>query len=171
MQFDYSSLKPLRDNIQNSLAPPTLTYTPIDSNKDGIPEQLNFTMRIKKPLPHLAVSQVNLIMAMDYELDGLIQMKMSGLANVNFEALASSKLSASNFKAQGHLNMRQPSALLQTERGKIREVYYDQYFDTLQKKSMHDFFKEYHTTRNETLQFDYETSVHYGEVEKSYVDI
>lgn len=50
IQFDYASVKPIRDNIENSLAPPSLTSIPIDSDRDGIIDQYNITMRIKKPL-------------------------------------------------------------------------------------------------------------------------
>lgn len=35
VQFNYASVKPIRDNIQNSLSPPSLTTIPIDSNNDG----------------------------------------------------------------------------------------------------------------------------------------
>lgn len=53
IQFNYASVKPIRDNIQNSLAPPSVTTIPIDSNRDGIIDQYNITMRIKKPLQKL----------------------------------------------------------------------------------------------------------------------
>jgi hypothetical protein len=55
IQFDYSSVKPIRDNIQNSLAPPTFSYIPVDKNKDGIIDQYNITMRVRKPSADLAL--------------------------------------------------------------------------------------------------------------------
>jgi len=56
VQFDYSSVKPIRDNIQNSLAPPTISFLPVDRERDGVVDQFNITMRIKKPLAKLALS-------------------------------------------------------------------------------------------------------------------
>ena len=50
VQFNYASLKGMRDNIQNSLSPPTVASTPIDHDNDGVVDQYNITMRIKKPL-------------------------------------------------------------------------------------------------------------------------
>jgi len=111
IQFDYSSVKPIRDNIQNSLTPPTLSYSPVDRNKDGVIDQYNITMRVRKPSADLALQQMHIVMAFDYEISDLIHMKLEGLANVNIHAMASSKLSASKLKTQGHLNLRQPNAL------------------------------------------------------------
>jgi hypothetical protein len=92
---------------------------------------------------------MHIVMAFDYEIKDLVHMKMEGLANVNIHAMASSKLSASKLKTQGHLNLRQPNALPQT--GKLRNVYDDNFFDTLQVQSMESFLRNYNTARNETL--------------------
>ena len=47
--FEYSSLKPVRDAILNSLSPPTIASIPVDFDRDGIIDQYNITMRVKKP--------------------------------------------------------------------------------------------------------------------------
>ena len=94
-------------------------------------------MRIKKPLAKLALSQLNLLMAFDLELDQTIRMKMEGIANVNIRPLASASLSASSLKTQGQLMLRQPNALQQSNT--VRQVYDDNFFDTLQTESMESF--------------------------------
>ena len=94
VQYDYSSLKPIRDNLQNQMSPPSFQAIPLDLDRDGIVDQYNVTMRIKKPTTTLQLAQANLILAFDYELNELIKMKMQGLAVISVDAFASSKLNA-----------------------------------------------------------------------------
>ena len=94
-QFAYSSLKPIRDNIENLMASPTITTIPIDSDKDGLVDSFNISMRIKKPLPNLALNQLNVLMAFDLEISDIVKMRMEGIGAVNVNAMASKSLSAS----------------------------------------------------------------------------
>ena len=75
-QFDYSPVKPIRDSITNSLSPPTMAVSPIDSNRDGIIEKYNITLRVKKPLQSLALDQIHLVLAFDFGLNDIVKMKM-----------------------------------------------------------------------------------------------
>jgi hypothetical protein len=54
--FTYSTSKPIRDSAENQLNPPTISSIPLDFNKDGVFDQWNVTMRIRKPSFDLALS-------------------------------------------------------------------------------------------------------------------
>ena len=47
--YEYSTLKPIRDRAQNLLAPPSVQSVGVDRDNDGVVEQWNITMRVKKP--------------------------------------------------------------------------------------------------------------------------
>lgn len=49
VQFDYCTVRPIRRNILNSLAPPDIQTVPVDADFDGIVDHYNISMRIKKP--------------------------------------------------------------------------------------------------------------------------
>ena len=49
VQFDFCTLRPIRKNIMNSLAPPNIETMSIDYDKDGVIDQFNISMRVKKP--------------------------------------------------------------------------------------------------------------------------
>jgi len=49
VQFDFCTLRPIRKNIMNSLAPPNIETMSIDYDKDGVVDQFNISMRVKKP--------------------------------------------------------------------------------------------------------------------------
>lgn len=83
-----------------------MSYIPIDKNGDGIIDQYNMTIRVRKPIEQMALTQSNLILAFDYELTQDVKMKMEGLAFVQFTPLASDKLSASKLRAHGYLNLK-----------------------------------------------------------------
>lgn len=164
VQFDYSSVKPIRDSIQNSLHPPTFSYTPVDLDRDGTVDQFNITMRIKKPVnsagSYLALNQLNLLMEFQCELSSVLQMSMQGVASIDIDAYATDKLSVNKIKTQGDLLLAQPNAMAHTH--DQRDIYMDNFFDTLQTNSMHEWQQKYHTSRNETLKYDYRSSVQYG---------
>jgi hypothetical protein len=88
-------VKPIRDNIHNSLSPPVLTYMALDNNRDGITDQYKIQLRIKKPLSNQALQQLNLIVAFDLQLTETTKMKMEGIAFVNLDLHATKTLSAS----------------------------------------------------------------------------
>lgn len=166
-QFAYSSLKPIRDNIQNSLAPPTITTVPIDSDKDGLVDSYNITLRIKKPLANLALRELNVLLAFDFEISDIVKMRMEGILAVNINAMSSPTLSASKLSTTGHLKLRQPNALSQSP--KVRDVYSDNYFDSLQVQSMESFLFNYQQKRNETLFYSYNKQIQYGS--QNYIDL
>ena len=116
------------------MAPPSFQALPVDTDRDGIVDQYNMTMRIKKPVKTLKMQQANIILAFDYQLSELVKMKMQGLAVVSVDAFASSKLNAGKIIAQGQLNLRQPNALPLTQRQ--RDLYDDEYFDKLENTNM-----------------------------------
>ena len=87
-------------------------------------------MRVKKPDPKLKLQEANLIMAFDYQLKGLIKMKMQGLAVISVDAFASSTLNAGKIIAQGQLNLKHPNALPLSQR--TRDIYDDEIFDRLE---------------------------------------
>ena len=76
---------------------------PVDLDRDGITDQYNVSMRIKKPVISsaknaLALSQLNLIMEFELHLEDVLKMSLQGVAAVNLNAYASDKLSASKLK-------------------------------------------------------------------------
>ena len=109
---------------------------PFDSDRDGVVDQYNITMRIKKPSKDLALQQANLILAFDYEVSDLIKMKMEGIANIAVSSLGSSNINAGKIGTQGNLVMIQPNAMKQLPYDKVREVYYDNYFNNLESTSI-----------------------------------
>ena len=136
VQFDYSSVKPIRDNIQSSMAPPNIQTIALDNDRDGKIDQLNVTMRLKKPKSSLNLQNFNMIMAFDYELKDMIRMKMEGLAYVQIDAFASRNLNAGSITTQGSLNLVQPNALNLLPDGFDRTIYDDDYFDKIEKMSI-----------------------------------
>lgn len=161
----------MRDNLQNSLSPPTIASTPVDHDNDGVVDQYNITLRIKKPLANLNLKQLNVIMAFDYALASPVSMVMEGLAIVNVDAYATKQLNAGTIITQGTLKMKQPNALQIPRGAGVRNVYDDRYFDTLQAQSMEQFLLNYHTTRNETLQYRYHKDVQYVDPGQQYIDV
>ena len=93
-QYDYCSLKPIRDNLLNLMSPPSVAVVPQDNDRDGIVDQYNITMRIKKPVKDIALRGVNMILAFDYEVSGLIKMKMEGIAELSVKTLGSANINA-----------------------------------------------------------------------------
>merc|ERR1719263_2676819 len=146
-QFDYSPVKPIRDSITNSLSPPTMAVSPIDLNRDGIVDQYNITLRVKKPLQNLALDQIHLVLAFDFVLNDIVKMKMQGLATINIQTLSGSKIGATRIKTDGKLLLKSPNAL-RSQANVIRNLD-DNFFDTLQSSSMESFLKNYYTQRNE----------------------
>ena len=51
-------------------------------------------MRIKKPVKDIALRGVNMILAFDYEVSGLIKMKMEGIAELSVKTLGSANINA-----------------------------------------------------------------------------
>jgi hypothetical protein len=58
------------------MAPPSFQAMPVDQDRDGMVDQFNITMRIKKPLSTLKLQKANIILAFDYQLKDLVRMKM-----------------------------------------------------------------------------------------------
>ena len=78
--YEYSTLKPVRDQAQNLLAPPVIKSVGNDLNNDGIYEQWNITMRVRKPSPTFKLAQANIIAAFDYQTQDNVKMQMESLA-------------------------------------------------------------------------------------------
>merc|ERR1719263_1679020 len=129
-QFDYSPVKPIRDSITNSLSPPTMAVSPIDLNRDGIVDQYNITLRVKKPLQNLALDQIHLVLAFDFGLNDIVKMKMQGLATINIQTLSGPKIGATRVKTDGTLLLKSPNALKSSS--KVIRNLDDDFFDTLQ---------------------------------------
>ena len=47
--YEYATLKTVRDQSQNLLPPPMIKSAGQDINNDGVYDQWNITMRVKKP--------------------------------------------------------------------------------------------------------------------------
>lgn len=109
------------------------------------------------------------MLAFDLELLDTVKMKMEGLAFINVNPLATSKLSASKITTQGTLDLHQPTAIPRSRQ--TRRVYDDNFFDTIQTQSIESFLKTYHQTRNETLVYDYISQVEYGPVSQTFIDV
>ena len=54
-QYEYCSLKPIRDKLENQLSPPSFGVVPVDNDRDGQVDQYNITMRFKKPAKDMAL--------------------------------------------------------------------------------------------------------------------
>ena len=78
----------------NLMSPPSVAVVPQDNDRDGIVDQYNITMRIKKPVKDIALRGVNMILAFDYEISGLIKMKMEGIAELSVKTLGSANINA-----------------------------------------------------------------------------
>lgn len=96
---------PIRKNILNSLPPPDIQTVAIDTDFDGIVDQYNISMRIKKPDNSLKLRKVDLIIAFDYQLNQIIKLKMEGLAIVSLDTLASDNLNPTLIKTSGNMNL------------------------------------------------------------------
>ena len=81
--FEYSSINPVRNNIQNQLAPPTVAVSPVDFDSNGVVDQFNVTMVVKRPSNNLKFKDVSVIMGFNCELKDVVKMKMEGLAVVS----------------------------------------------------------------------------------------
>jgi hypothetical protein len=91
-QYYYSTLKPIKNNLINILATPDIKSSAVDLNNDGVIDQYNISLRIKKPWAGMTLSRADLILAFNYELKGLLKMKMEGLAVVTADSLSSISL-------------------------------------------------------------------------------
>ena len=92
-QYYYSTLKPIKNNlINNTLSTPDIKSSAVDMNNDGVIDQYNISLRIKKPWAGMTLSRADLILAFNYELKGLLKMKMEGLAVVTADSLSSISL-------------------------------------------------------------------------------
>ena len=85
-------MRPIRKNIRASLAPPDIQSIAVDQDHDGMVDYYNISMRVKKPLSHLKLRKMDLIIAFDYKLESLIKLKMEGLAIISVDTLATPKL-------------------------------------------------------------------------------
>ena len=47
--YEYSTVKPVRDQAQNLLAPPAVQSTGVDRDQDGQIDQWNITLQVRKP--------------------------------------------------------------------------------------------------------------------------
>ena len=64
--YEYSTVKTIRDNAQNLLAPPSVQSIGQDRDNDGQYEQWNITLKIKKPDPNYKLVKADFITAFDY---------------------------------------------------------------------------------------------------------
>jgi len=89
-------------------------FSAVDLNHDGIVDQYNMTMRVRKPFRPAAkaddkdysLKNANLILAFDYKLTGLIKMKLEALAVVSIDALVEDTLNAGKITTYGDLKLR-----------------------------------------------------------------
>ena len=100
------------------MGPPDIQSISLDQDRDGTIDQYNVTMRIKKPkalnadkVSPLKMQQLNVVLAFDYQLKDMINLKMEGLAVMQVDAIASDKLNAGTVKSDGSIRLRQPNAL------------------------------------------------------------
>ena len=70
----------MRQQAQNILAPPAVESVGVDKDQDGLIDQWNITMTVKKPEADLKFEQANVILAFDYETDETVTMQMETLA-------------------------------------------------------------------------------------------
>jgi len=61
------------------MAPPDIQTISLDHDRDGVLDQYNITLRYKKPKKSLKMQQMNVILAFDYQLQDMINLKMEGL--------------------------------------------------------------------------------------------
>lgn len=64
--YTYSTIKSVRDASELQMGPPTISSIGIDSDRDGVYEQWNVTVRVRKPSLQSALSQLNLILGFSY---------------------------------------------------------------------------------------------------------
>ena len=78
--YEYSTVKPVRTQAQNMLAPPAVSSVGVDLDNDGIYDQWNITMRIRRPQADFKLEQANVILGFDYRTDDIVNMQMESLA-------------------------------------------------------------------------------------------
>jgi len=61
------------------MAPPDIQTISLDHDRDGVLDQYNITLRYKKSKKSLKMQQMNVILAFDYQLQDMINLKMEGL--------------------------------------------------------------------------------------------
>ena len=103
------------------LAPPVIKSVGIDLNNDGVYDQWNITMRVRKPEADLKLSQASLIAAFDYQTRDSVKMQMESLAVAQIRIPSGSdKICASKVTTSGTLKLKQTSALVDGVQGGIR---------------------------------------------------
>lgn len=62
------------------MTPPAVEYGSVDRDQDGVVDQWNITMTVKKPSVDMKLEQANVILAFDYVTDETVNMQMETLA-------------------------------------------------------------------------------------------
>lgn len=79
----------------------------VDKDNDGIYDQWNITMRVRKPQADFKLEQANVILAFDYQTDDTITMQMETLALAQVSVPAQSmSVSAQKLRISGHLRLK-----------------------------------------------------------------
>ena len=145
------------------LAPPAVESVGVDIDKDGIIDQWNITMRVRKPEPEFKLANANVILGFDYQTDDIVRMQMEGLAvaQVHIPA-ASMSVSASKLRISGTLRFKQTEAIYDGIGSGLRSIYNDDFFNGLEFMSADTLLDEYVSTRNETTKFDFTKNVQYA---------
>ena len=135
-------------------------------------DRINITLRLRKPFSNAYLENVNLIIGLDYETSDVIPMRMKSAAILtassarqNLNGLAINKI-----KAIGSLELKQ-QAPLPSAYDSVRDLYYENFFKTLEYKSFKEFIAAYQNDRNESTVYKYQSYYSYASLEENYVDI
>eukprot|EP00350_Pseudokeronopsis_sp_OXSARD2_P001683 CAMPEP_0170543990 /NCGR_PEP_ID=MMETSP0211-20121228/2917_1 /TAXON_ID=311385 /ORGANISM="Pseudokeronopsis sp., Strain OXSARD2" /LENGTH=198 /DNA_ID=CAMNT_0010847523 /DNA_START=410 /DNA_END=1003 /DNA_ORIENTATION=+ len=128
-------------------------------------------MRLKKPSDGLVLSQLDLVLGLDYQTFETVKMQMESLAIVSFStADAFPDSSISKIKAVGELGLRQLYPI-SASKGDTRTLYNDDFFSYLEFNTLERFIYTYLTARNESTIFDYSLYPSYGPSTQAYIDV
>jgi hypothetical protein len=76
------------------------------NDKDSLNDRINVTMRIRKPSDSLVLSNMNIVIGLDYVTSGVVQMQMETLAIVQIEGGSFAGNSISKIKTLGTLALK-----------------------------------------------------------------
>jgi hypothetical protein len=102
----------------------------VDRDNDGVMDQWNITMRVRKPQANFKLKQANVIVAFDYQIDGAVKMQLETLAMAQVAVPAQSmSVSASKIRMSGTLRFKQTAPINSGVNGSIKNTYNDGFFD------------------------------------------
>jgi hypothetical protein len=88
------------------LNPPSIEAISQDSNRDGLNDRWNITIRVRKPYAEAVLTSANVLASFNYELSSNVVMKMESLAVVQTSVPFSAMNPVTSIKTVGSLKLK-----------------------------------------------------------------